>query len=133
MENEIVNQFLETMQSDPKAAELLQGYEAPADQDGEIRIYAEIATRMGYDINEGDLKAYLKKRAEIIKDRTEESATGIKELPDDVLEKVAGGKKDHSDCKYTYKDRENCWFKDGCDNIFQFYNKYKCHWDYWED
>jgi len=131
MSNEIIKQFLETMNSDPKAGELLKGYEAPADQAGEYRIYAEIASKLGYDITEEDLKTYLAKTAELMAGRTEESAAGIKELPDEVLDQVAGGKKDHDSCKDTYQDRENCWINDGCDSINNMYSDYICHIYYW--
>ena len=130
MKDEKVKKFLETMKSDPKAGELLKGYEAPADQAGEIRIYAGIASKLGYEITESDLETYLNNTADIMQKKTEEAAADILELPDDVLDRVAGGNKEHKSCQDTY---ENCWVNDGCDNIYHVYKDYVCHGANWKD
>ena len=57
---------------------------------------------------------------------------GIRELPDEALDEVAGGK-DNPACKSTYQDYENCWYDDGCDNIFQIYDEYICHRGFFTD
>ena len=49
------------------------------------------------------------------------------ELPEELLEKVAGGVViPEEKCKDTFKDKENCWFNDGCDYTINSYNTYKC-------
>ena len=126
MGSEKVKQFLETLKNDPEAAKLLKGYETSADQAGEFRIYAEIASQLDYDITEEELKAYMEEAAAFTAEKTEEAAAQIEELSDDVLDGVAGGK-EHKNCKDTYRNYENCWITDGCDQIYVMYDDYLCH------
>ena len=133
MAAENVKKILEALQSDPRAQELIKAVERPEDIDGELRIYAEVASELGYDITSEELKDYMEKAAALTTQKTETAASQIEELPDEVLDKVAGGKKDHDTCKDTYKDKENCWVNDGCDNIFNKYDDYVCHIINWDD
>ena len=128
-----VRAFINAITKDPRAQEILKDIPQPEDQEAEIKVYADISAQLGYDITEEDLKAYLEKTSEIIVGRTEEATADIQELPDDVLDKVAGGKKDHDNCKDTFKDRENCWINDGCDNFYNNYDNYVCHRLYYSD
>ena len=32
-------------------------------------------------------------------------------------------------CLYSFKNKENCWFNDGCDQIFVAYDDYICKRD----
>ena len=122
-----IKKIIEAMEADPKVQELLKDTPQPENQETEIRVYADIAAQLGYDITEEDLKTYLENTSMIIAGRTEEAAGDIQELPDDVLDKVAGGKKDHESCMDTYRDYENCWYNDGCDLFFRHYHDYICH------
>ena len=127
MSSEKIQDMLKALSADPKAQELLAKIGRPEDQNGEICIYADIARQLGYDITEADLKDYIEKTADLVAARTKEAEAGIKELPDEVLEKVAGGQKEHDKCKDTYRNYENCWITDGCDQIFVMYSDYVCH------
>jgi len=133
MATDKIMEILVAIAADPKAQELLESTPKPEDQEAEIRVYADIAAKLGYDITEEELKAYLEKAAGLMAGRTEESAAAIKELPDDVLDKVAGGKKDNDKCKDTYRDYENCWVNDGCDNVYHDYPHYLCHLAFWDN
>ena len=133
MSEENIKKLLEAMQNDSNALELLKGFDAPQDQDGEIKAYAEVAQKLGYDISEADLKTYLDRAENRMQQKTEEASSIIQELPDEALERVAGGKKDHSECKDTYRDYENCWVNDGCDVVYHHYKNYVCHKNDWDD
>ena len=126
MSSEKIQDMIKALSADPKAQELLANAVQPEDQEGEISVYADVARQLGYDITEADLKDYIEKTADLVAERTKEAEAGIQELSDEVLEKVAGGK-DHNSCKDTYKDRENCWVNDGCDNVYNMYSDYVCH------
>ena len=132
MAEKSIKAFINAIATDPKAKELLKGTAQPEDLDAEIRIYADIARQLGYDVTEEELKAYLEKFTGPLKERTEEAVAGIQELPDETLEHVAGGTKEHDNCKDTYRNYENCWVNDGCDSIYHKYSDYVCHklaWD----
>ena len=133
MSADIIKKTIEAMAADPKVQELLEGTPKPEDQEGEIRVYADIAAQLGYDITEEDMKTYLEKASELIAGRTDEASNGIIELPDEFLDKVAGGGKDYPTCLDTYKTRENCWHNDGCDWIYHHYVDYLCHLVYAEN
>lgn len=56
----------------------------------------------------------------------QENRCVIQALDLDDLEAVAGGKSDHEECLDTFKNKENCWYNDGCDHIFNAYDDYIC-------
>ena len=123
---------LDKLTNDPKAKELLKSYDKP-EPGKEAAVYAEIATKLGYNITEADLTGYNEKLAEVMKKRSEANINKIESLPDEDLAQVAGGAEKHSNCSDTYLDKENCWHQDGCDNIWNSYSDYVCHhinWDY---
>ncbi len=126
MKNEKIQEFLGKLQNYSNSSELMKGMEAPCNQDEEIKAYAELAGKLGYDITESDLKEYLNWASNRMQQKTEEASSQIQKLSDEILDKVAGGK-DHDDCKDTYKDSENCWFNDGCDNVINYYDEYVCN------
>ena len=133
MAAEKMKEIIQAITTDPKAQELLNSVAQPEDIDSEVCVYADIAKQLGYDITEEDLKVYLERLADSLIVRTEEAAAGIQELPNETLEQVAGGKKEHDDCKDTYRDYENCWLNDGCDLVYNDYNNYVCHNVSWVD
>ncbi|MBR5338300.1 MAG: hypothetical protein IK152_09980 [Lachnospiraceae bacterium] len=123
MTNDEIRSALEKMRSDPRFAELLKEYGETEDR---LKVYSEVAGKLGIDLPESELKGYVRKVEEKIKAHTEKEAGAIESIPDNELSAVAGGK-DHDNCKDTFKDRENCWFNDGCDIIINSYDGYKCH------
>ena len=121
-------EFLAALRSDPKAQELLQGVEKPADEKDVIRNLAEAAKKLGYDVTEEELAGLLSAEEKAIKERTDAEADRVEALADDQLEAATGGSSTSDDpCKSTYLDHENCWFNDGCDNIINTYKRYRCH------
>ena len=81
---------------------------------------------MGYSLSEKEIADGIKAMAEKQKACTEMAEESVSELDLNALENVAGGKADHEECLDTYKDKENCWYNDGCDMIFNGYSDYIC-------
>ena len=123
---EKIKELLKKIKTDTKAQEALQGLIKPADQDGVIHYYAEAAKKLGFDVTEQDIRDAVTDAMKEIAGRTEAAAGQIEALTDEVLEKAAGGKKDHSECMDTFKDKENCWSNDGCDHYVHGYGNYEC-------
>lgn len=125
---EKIEQFLEALKSGGEAEELLKDRPASTGMEEETRAYAEAAARLGYDISADELKAYAEKKAAACRDRTGRAAEEIRGLSEEEMADVAGG---GDTCKNTYKNRENCWKNDGCDNIVNMYDHYLCKWFYY--
>ena len=128
MSSKEIFKMLEVLRTDPKAQELLAGYGKPED---ESKALAEVAGKLGYDISAEELRSCMEEAEKRIRENTKVTAEVIEQLPDEDLSKVAGGKR-HSDCKDTFKDRENCWFNDGCDIVNNHYDDYLCHLSYYK-
>jgi len=117
--------ILEELRNNPEAHALLKGKDKPENAGDEAREYAEVAGKLGYDITAEEILDYTNEAMAKLRNRTDASAGSIEELPEDELSEVAGGG-DHEECYDTYKDRENCWYSDGCDHIYQDYKHYVC-------
>lgn len=126
-----VKEFFEKLSTDPEARELLRSAEKPGNQEDVLKAYVDLAGKLGIALTEEELKAYLEEEKKVREVRTEAAAAQITELPDEALNAVAGGNKDHDECSNTYKDKENCWFNDGCDNVYHMYDDYHCRWYYY--
>ena len=87
--------------------------------------WAKILTEKGYSVSSEEIASFIREAEEERRNKTQENAGKIEELPDQELEAVAGGK-DHPKCHYTYKDYENCWREDACDIINIYYLGYLC-------
>ena len=123
MTTDEIRKILDKLMKDPKAEELLKEYDKSKDRSA---VYAEIAKKLGYELSEADLKDYIGQCEKAVKSQTKASIETIEQLSDEDMIKVAGGG-DKSTCLYTYKDRENCWWNDGCDTFYTLYEYYKCH------
>ena len=130
MVSDQINQFIEQIKSDPDAQELLKKYPKGSSREDEIKAYTEIAGQLGYTFSEAELKEAVDEKRKLRMEKTEETASQIQELSDEVLDQVAGGK-DHKECKNTYKDREDCWKSDSCDWIVNLYDGSICAWYYY--
>ena len=84
--------------------------------------WAKVLTEKGYNVSSEEIASFIQEAEE---ERKKTTAGKIKELQDQELEEVAGGRW-HPQCEYTYKDKENCWAEDGCDNVFIWYDNYIC-------
>ncbi len=117
---------IEAMLRDPRTGELLSGCAEPESLEAACAIYADAARKLGLELDAADFEAYFRREEQACIARTEEAASTIRELPDDELAMVSSGKKDHENCRDTYRDRENCWLNDGCDVLHQKYDTYSC-------
>ncbi len=118
-----ITKLLEEMRTNPKAKELIQEAGVPKTEEEFIRLYTEIASKLGFDATEEEIRAGI---AALIRERREKTAADIEKLSDVEVEKAVGGDKGHSECKDTYLDRENCRLDDGCDHFYHDYNGYIC-------
>ena len=125
MATEQVKQFLQAVATDPRAGRILESMAAPENEAAEFRAYLDLAEKLGYAVGEEDLRRAIGELNEETAARTEETAGRIRELSADELSEAAGGG-DHGNCSDTFRDEENCWYNDGCDVIFRWYNNYNC-------
>ena len=135
-----VAEFMRELQENREIREQLKekvakaGFEDPA-------VFAEMGRERGYDFSEADVEAYVREMAAARREKTDTTADGIRELPEDMLEKSAGGgrhgggdskacyeyMKHNRACFTTFLDRENCWSHDACDHVDIKYDGYHCH------
>ena len=85
---EQVKKLLEAIKSDPKAQELLQGVSEPKSEEDMIRLCAEIAPKLGFDVTEADIREAV---AAMSRERMEKTAADVEKLPDDDVAQAAGG------------------------------------------
>jgi len=128
MNREEIARILEEVRTNGKAAEELRRMDAAAVPEEAGRAWAGAAAALGHRVTAGEIREYILEAEAEMKRRARETGEEIRSLSDEELGEVAGGK-DHSECKDTYKDRENCWFNDGCDIVNHHYKDYKCHYD----
>lgn len=117
--------LLNAIKNDPKAKELLKDVSEPRNEEDMIRLCAEIASKLGFDVSEADIRAGVAALAQERKDRT---AADVEKLPDSDVEQAAGGMlwddEDAPDgheynCALTYHSNE-----------WQIQNGYKCNTHY---
>ncbi|MBR2779184.1 MAG: hypothetical protein IKD85_03330 [Firmicutes bacterium] len=130
MAEKTVLEFFEMLKTDPTARELIKNTPKPNNEEERPAVYEELAGKLGLDLTKEDFIRAAKDGELKQKARTENAAEKILELPDDALDQVAGGKKDHDSCKDTFRDKEDCWYNDGCDTVFHSYKNYVCYWDW---
>ena len=127
MRSEEIKNILDKMKDNPEAEKLLKEY---GDSEKELDAYSEVAGKLGFNLTVKELEEYVFSSERIRKLKTEENVATIESLPDTELEKVAGGREIHDECKYSFTDKENCWFFDGCDYVFLGYDNYLCKNNY---
>ena len=128
MKHHEVRTFLNALRINSKAKEMIQNMPEPKTAEERIAAYAKIAEELGFDISQDDLREYVAHKEQKQKETTEAAAAEIESLTPEEMEEVSGGG-DHSECKDTYKDKENCWVNDGCDIINNHYSDYQCHYN----
>jgi len=128
MEKKMVQTILEEIRKNPKATDFLKGKEPARTPEEAGTLWASAAAELGHSITAEDIEEYIRIAEAELKQKAQAAGDEIKSLSEDELKEVAGGKS-HSDCKDTYKDRENCWINDGCDIINNHYSDYKCHYN----
>lgn len=126
MAADLITKFLEALGKEPKAKEALEKASMAGTEQEKLDIILLLAKEMGYNLTGDELKAYIEEKQEAQKERTDSLAETIEKIDDAEMTKVAGGAKDHEECRDTYRDAENCTYNDGCDVIFQGYPDYQC-------
>ena len=120
-----IAEVLEEVRKQPEIAERVK-QESPQDISA---FWAKILAEKGYNVSSEEIASFIREAEEERRKKTQENAGKIVELSDQELDKVAGGG-DHSDCSYTYKDKENCWCYDACDIVDIYYTAYICKYTY---
>ena len=113
------------MMSDEKVRSCLATKDKPESLDDLANVVGGVALENGYPLSEDDLIALFKE----MKESTDEVAKKVEKLSEADLAAVAGGGGNNAAnyiCADTYKDKENCWFNDGCDFTYNWYPYYIC-------
>lgn len=117
MEN--AKKFFEEIIKTEEAKALLASIEKPDTEEAVAAAYAEVAKKLGAELTAEEVAAYF----------AAADATDA-ELDDEELSQLVGGRDadaEHENCVYSFKNTENCWFQDACDNSWKEYDGYKCH------
>ena len=85
---EKAKELLEAIRTDPKAKELLQGVSEPRSEEDMIRLCAEIAPKLGFDVSEADIREAV---AALSRERMEKTAADVQKLSDDDITQASGG------------------------------------------
>lgn len=125
MSMENAKKFLELLQKDPGAAELLNAQEKSENEEAVFAAYADAAKKLGFEATPAEFKALCDEIYRETAEKTETSATGMQKLTVEELDLVAAAG-DHSSCLTSYQHKENCWVVDACDKAIYGYKGYWC-------
>ena len=133
MEKNKAEQFLTDLSKNAEIRKYMENYTIPEGTE-KAEALADVAARFGYEITKEDLMKAIEKQASELDDSRQAAEKEVVELSTDDLDTVAGGallskggEPEHIDCKETFKDKENCWYNDGCDYAFNMYDDYHCN------
>ena len=131
MEKNKAEQFLADLSKNAEIRKYMEDYTIQEGTEKEEAL-ADVAAHFGYEITKEDLVKAIEKQAAERDEARQAAEREVVELSTDDLDTVAGGgilekNKHNDDCDFTYKDGENCWFTDACDNAIIIYVLYKCH------
>ena len=115
MEN--AKKFFEEIIKTEEAKALFDCAKKPETEDERIEAYVDIAAQLGIEITKEEVLAYFDEKL---------NNSTSSEIDDDEMAHFSGGR--DSRCINSYKDRENCWWNDGCDYVTNNYIKYMCDW-----
>lgn len=79
---EKVKELLQAIRNDPKAKELLKGASEPKSEEDMIRLCAEVAPKLGFDVSETDIREAV---AALSRERMEKTAADVEKLSDDEV------------------------------------------------
>ncbi len=114
------------MMSDAKVRNCLMSKDKPESPDELADVLGGVALENGYQLSKDDLLALFGDR----KQKTDLTVEKVERLSEADLANVAGGgNAANATCADTYKDKENCWFNDGCDYVINWYSQYLCKSD----
>ena len=120
MEN--AKKFFEEVLKTKEAQTLLASVEKPKTEQEIMEAYLDVAKKLNVELTAEDIQAYITASSACVED------TDAVEVDDKELERIAGGRACHvfNTCKDTYLQQENCWWNDGCDQVYNGYTYYKC-------
>ena len=116
MEN--ARRFFEQVVKTKEAKQLIASYKQPDSPENVIRAYAQIAAKLGINLSEEEIALYFDEKIKIY--------ITVGELDDEEMAQFWGGVV--SVCSGSYRNRENCWWNDGCDYANNEYSSYACSW-----
>ena len=116
MEN--AKKFFEELAKTEEAKALFASIEKPETEDARIAAYVEIAAKLGVTLTAEDVAAYFASN-----DNTDDA-----ELDDEELAQLVGGG-ENAGCASSYQQKENCWWNDGCDRVWNDYDNYMCSYN----
>ena len=115
--------FLQTLKTDPRAAELVRNLPIPQNDQQAVECYADLAKELGCELSREEIVAGFRA---MIRNQKKRTATAEKELEktalgEDVLDMVAGGAGHGKTCESTYTPGEWCWWTDQCNDLVDVY------------
>ena len=125
MEKNEIAKVLDEIRSNPDVMKELREQKTAETPEEIAAVWAKAAAGLGHSVSAEEISAYILEAEGEMKRKAQAAKDGIENLSEQELAEVAGGK-GHSDCRDTFKDRENCWYSDGCDHIYQDYKHYVC-------
>ena len=125
MNRESIAELLEKLRTDPETVRQIRARVFPAARNELAQAYADAARAAGAEVTKEEILSFISETESQVGARSDAATASVRELPEEELSRVAGGG-DHPECYDTFKDKENCWIKDGCDHIYQDYKKYVC-------
>ena len=146
--------FLNALSENADVRAYMADYALPEGMDKEEGLIA-VAAHFGYEITKEDLIKACEKHTGELDAARQAAEKEVEELSMDDLDKVAVGDgsyvgvanclgtptpavyvedielgEKHENCKFSYRDRENCWLGDACDITFMGYIDYVCRNEY---
>ena len=104
--------FLQALQTDPRARELVRKMEIPEDQGQVADCYLSLAGQLGYSLTKEEILEAVREMSRAQREKTGKALEKMS-LSENDLERIAGGM--NPDCDSTYNEEgEWCWFSDSC-------------------
>ena len=130
MSTENAKKFLQFVNTDEKAAELLAERDAAQTEEEGLAVYVKAAEALGFAVTAEEIREAVAEAGKVIAKQSEDADKAILEISGEDLDSVAGGTVNppskHSECWYSFKDYENCSLCDACDRTFCDYDNYLC-------
>ncbi len=118
-----VQKFIEALQNDPRAKELMDSIGVPVDDEKGVDVYLDLAKKLGFSISREDLLSWKQEKEKECRAVSEKAEASMAEALDpEKMSMAAGGKGDKA-CESTFNDGEWCWFSDSCKHAII---KYHC-------
>ncbi len=119
-----VQKFIEALQNDPRAKELMDSIGVPVDDENAIDVYIDLAKKLGFSISGEDLLSWKQEKEKEYKASAEKAEASMMEALDQEKMSAAAGGGDFKACESSFKRDEWCWFSDSCKKLI---NEYHCN------